>query len=1717
EYMVPSAVVSLEALPLGPTGKVDRAALPAPEPGGIETAERFVAPRNQVEEVLAGIWAEVLPEAGGRIGVHDDFFALGGHSLLATRIVSQIRLAFSVELPLLALFEASTLAALAPRVEQAMRAGREPAPPIERVPRSGDLPLSFAQERLWFLDRYQPDSAVYNIPAVYELAGRLDPAALAGSLRAVVRRHETLRTTFREGPRQHVAAELEVKLSLVDLRGLPAATRPAAAAVLAEQEARRPFDLAAGPLLRTALLRLGDDEHRLLLTLHHIISDGWSMDVLAAELATFYQALCAARPPRAPELPIQYADFACWQRRWLRGAVLEEQLAYWRRQLEGVPTVLELPTDRPWPVAQTFSGAGLSGELPAALGERLQALGRRRGATLFMTLLAAFFTLLHRYTGQPQLVVGTPVANRGRAELEPLVGFFVNTLVLRADLRGDPRFCELLERVRKTALEAYVYQDLPFERLVEELQPARDLSRNPLFQVVFALGRARGKELAPGLPMRELGVDTRTAKFELTLHLLEAEGELAAAVEYNKDLFDGTTVARLLGHLGTLLGGIAAAPGTRCSELALLSEPERRQLVAEWSETPAAPPPRVGLHELFEAWARHRSEAEALVRGPERLSYGELNVRANRLANRLRQLGVGPEVPVGLAVERSPELIVAVLGILKAGGAYVPLDVSYPRERLAFMLEDTGVPVLVTEAALVERLPVKASVRLLCLDRDAAAIAAADGSNPAPGTGPQHLAYVLYTSGSTGVPKGVAVPHGAVVRLVQESSYARLGPEEAFLLFAPICFDASTLEIWGPLTHGARLVVVPPGPTSLEALGEAIGRGGVSTLWLTAGLFHQLVESRLSSLGGVRQLLAGGDVLSPAHCRRVLEELPGTTLINGYGPTENTTFTCCHPMRGPEEVEEPVPIGRPIAHTTVYVVDSKLRPVPIGVIGELLTGGAGLARGYFRRPALTAERFIPDSLAEVPGRRLYRTGDLVRWRSGGRIEFLGRIDHQVKIRGFRIELGEIEAVLDACPAVQQAVAVLRPDPSGDKRLAAYAATGGGVTAGELRQLVGEKLPDYMVPGVFVLLEELPLLPSGKVDRRALPEPQWGRGEGTFVAPRSPVEEGLVGIWAEVLGPERAAGRMGVHDDFFELGGHSLLAAQVISRVRTTFGVELPLRLLFEGPTVAALGESIEAALAAGGAPVAPAIEPVPRHHRLPLSFGQERLWFLDQLAPGDPTFNMPLAARLSGTLDPAALVRSLNEIGTRHEVLRTTIARREGKPYQLIAATLTVELPLVELRRLSREARDGEARRLAVAEGRRSFDLARGPLLRATLLRLEDQYLLLLTVHHIVADGWSLEVLRRELGVFYEAFSAGRPCPLPELPVQYADWAVWQRRWLEGEALEAQLAYWREQLRQPLPVLELPADRPRRADRGFFSGRSWTQTLTGSGSLAVVRSESIERGTRGGTCSLGVPDGTAAGLRSLSREAGATLFMTILAALDILLHGVTGQTDLMVGTPVANRNRRESEGLIGFFVNTLVLRVDLGGDPSFRELLARVRETALGAYAHADVPFEKLVGELQPERAASRTPLFRVMLLVHNAPDEAPQVGGRVLEPLDVHNETSQFDLTLVVADGGRGLEVGIEFNRELFEPATAELLLVHFRDLLSGIVADPEQRLSELALVLGEQIERPAAKRAAEAAVTQPRKDPQRQAKLSRRRAGLTAEQRALLDRRLRRDDDPS
>ncbi|WP_460203568.1 amino acid adenylation domain-containing protein [Scytonema sp. NUACC21] len=1182
EYMVPSAIVILETLPLTPNGKVDRRALPVPETTRPELSGKFVKPRTPIEEMLAVTWADILGVQN--IGIHDNFFELGGHSLLATQVVSRLRDTFCVELPLRVLFEAPTVAGLAEHIDTARRAsGGLHTPPLVPIKRDTHLPLSFAQARLWFLDQLEPGSAVYNIPAAVRLSGSLDVAALQQSFNEIVRRHETLHTTFMRVDGEPIVALAPVssfKLTMVDLRELAPDEQSTEVSRLIALEAQRPFDLSNGPLLRATLLQLNQTEHVLLVVMHHIISDGWSMGVLIRELAALYEAYSREQPLTLPELPIQYADFAHWQRQWLSGEVLQAQLEYWKQQLAGAPPVLELPTDRPRPPVQTFRGASQSLALPEPLSQGLKALSQRYGVTLFMTLLAAFQTLLYRYTGQSDICVGSPIANRNRSETESLIGFFVNTLVLRTQVSGNASFSELLARVREVALNAYAHQDLPFEQLVEALQPERNLSHQPLFQVMFVLQNAPMPTLElPGLSLNPLSMDSTIAKFDLTLSMEDTDRGLVGWLEYNSDLFDASTINRMLAHFQTLLEGIVAHPEHRLANLPLLTPQNQHQLLVEWNDNRTDYPKQQCIHQLFEAEVERSPDKVAVVFEDQQLTYSELNRRANQLAYYLRSLGVGPEALVGICLERSLLMVVGLLGILKAGGAYVPLDPTLPIERLAFMLGDAQVPVLLTQQHLVAKLPI-GKTEVVCLDAGWEANAYdstthythQNEENLTNDVQPNNLAYAMYTSGSTGIPKGIAVPHRGVVRLVKQTNYAELTAEEVFLQFAPISFDASTFEIWGCLLNGARLVVFPARMPSLEELGRILQQYQVTTLWLTAGLFNQMVEGYIEGLEQVRQLLAGGDVLSVSHVQTVLQKIKGCRLINGYGPTEGTTFTCGYPITTADRVGISVPIGRPLSNTQVYILDSHLQPLPIGVPGELYIGGDGLARGYLNQPGLTAKKFIPNPFSSDPGACLYKTGDLARYNSDSNIEFLGRLDHQVKLRGFRIDLPEIEVTLSHHPAVHEVVVTAREDAPGNKRLVAYVVPKQDreePTIAEMRRFLVEKLPDYMVPSAFVLLSTLPLTPNGKVDRKALPSPQQGvRPELTadYVAPQSELERTIAIVWQEVLQVEK----VGIHDNFFDLGGHSLLVIQVHGKLRQALDWELSMVDIFQYPTISAL-------------------------------------------------------------------------------------------------------------------------------------------------------------------------------------------------------------------------------------------------------------------------------------------------------------------------------------------------------------------------------------------------------------------------------------------------------------------------------------------------------------------------------------------------------------------
>ncbi|MBD2559795.1 MULTISPECIES: non-ribosomal peptide synthetase [Nostoc] len=1507
---------------------------------------------------------------------------------------------------------------------------------IQSVPREGKLPLSFAQQRLWFLDQLEPNSALYNIPVAVRLQGQLNILALEQSLKEVIRRHEILRTNFIKVDGQPVAIiqpESVWQLSVFDCEDLPTTEQHQHWQELATQQAQQPFDLATEPLVRATLLVLSETEHILLLIMHHIISDGWSIGVVVSELATLYEAFCIGQLSPLAELPIQYADFAAWQRQWLQGDVLEAQLTYWQQQLANAPALLSLPTDRPRPAVQTFQGASQSFVLSVELIAALNLLSQEAGVTLFMTLLAAFDTLLYRYTGTEDILVGSPIANRNRSELAGLIGFFVNTLVFRADISGNPSFRELLGRVQKTAMDAYAHQDLPFEMLVEALHPQRNLSHTPVFQVMFVLQNAPMPKMElPGLTLSPLAVESLTAKFDLTLTMENTPNGFVGSWEYNTDIFDATTIERMTGHFQTLLAGIVANPKVPVSQLPLLTEIERYQLLHKWNDTQRDYPQDKCIHNLFEDQVERSPDAIAVVFEEQQLTYRELNQRANQLAQHLQKLGVGPEVLVGICIERSLLMVIGLLGILKAGGAYVPIDPDHPQQRLTFFLQDCQTRILLTQNKFKQALS-SHEIQLICLDSEWATIAQERSDNPVTGIASHNLAYVIYTSGSTGVPKGAMNTHvGVCNRLLWMQDTYQLTQADRILQKTPLSFDVSVWEFFWPLFTGACLVVAQPGVHRDSAyLVKLIAEQKITTIhFVPSMLAIFLEEQRLETCNCLKRVICSGEALSFNLQQRFFAHL-GAELHNLYGPTEAaidvTAWTCDR-----ASTRQEVLIGSPIANMQMYVLDNQQCLVPVGIPGELYIGGIGLARGYYNRPELTAEKFIPHPFSQEPGKRLYKTGDIGRYRPDGTIEYLGRIDNQVKIRGFRIELGEIESVLSQHANVQEALVIARQDTPNTQSLVAYFVPSHKqtLTISELRQFLKRQLPEYMVPSAFVMLETLPLTLNGKVDRRALPVPESYRElEIGFVAPRTPIEEILALIWADVLRVEE----VGIHDNFFELGGHSLLATQLVSRVRTTFGLEVPLRSLFEAATVADFAQYIQQRQQEKSELLAPPLLPTARDAGLPLSFAQKRLWFLDQLEPNSNFYNIPAVVRFQGKLNPTALEESLKEVIRRHETLRTNFITVDGQPVAIIQPESTWRLSVVDWRHLPTSEQQISWQELATKQAQQPFDLATESLIRGTLLVLsETEHILLLTMHHIVSDGWSIGVLVSELATLYQGFCSGQPLSLPELPIQYADFAAWQRQWLQGDVLESQLAYWRKHLSGAPTVLELPCDRPRPAVQTF---RGATHALKLSQELSIA-------------------------LKNLSQQQQSTLFMTLLAVFKTLLYRYTGSTDIVVGTPIANRNRTEIEGLIGFFVNTLVLRTDISGNPTFEEILRRVREVALGAYAHQDLPFELLVETLQPQRNLSHSPLFQVMFVLQNAPMSALELPGLTLSFLEDNSDTAKFDLTLYMEETTAGMIGTLEYNTDLFDASTIQRMAEHLQTLLAGIVANPQQQISQLPLL---------------------------------------------------------
>jgi amino acid adenylation domain-containing protein len=1502
-------------------------------------------------------------------------------------------------------------------------------------------PLSPMQQGILFHSLAAPQSGIYFEQFSLTLQGKLNITEFHRAWQYVVERHSILRTCFVwEGlkePVQIVHRQVTLPWQEYNWQHLSSEEQQQKLELFLQSDRSRGFELTQPPLMRLTLVQLSNISYKLIWSHHHLSLDGWSVALVFKEVFDCYKAfsngLDVYLEPIRP-----YRDYIVW----LQQQNLCEAETFWRQIFKGFTTPTQLSVNKAAIKLPTQTDGSKEREvkLSVVTTARLQSVAKQHQLTLNTLVQGAWALLLSRYSGQEDVVFGAVTSGRPPtlAKVESMVGLLINTLPIRVQVSPEEFLLPWLGKIKEQLVEVCQYEYTPLVKIQGWSEVPKDLS---LFESIVVF---ENYPIDASLRQSDINLDIKDfhsfekTNYPITLTVIPGEELLLKITCNDSDRFDTDTITRMLGHLQTLLEGMVTKTEQRLGELSLLTENERHQLLVEWNDTEVEYPQQQCIHELFEAQVEKTPDAIAVIFKDQQLTYRELNTKCNKLARYLQTLGVKPETLVGICVERSVEMIIGLLGILKAGGAYVPLDPTYPEERLAFMLEDSSMSVLLTKSKLVKKLP-QHSARVICLDSDWEEIAFHSSENPTSGVKPENLAYIIYTSGSTGFPKGVLIQHRSLVNYTTAAiNEYEIEKCDRVFQFASISFDASAEEIYPCLTSGATLVLRTDSMLdSVDIFLQKCRDWNLSVLSLPTAYWHELTarlsQETLVLPPSLRLVIIGGEKALTERWKTWVEYVgQRVRLVNTYGPTEATVVATIYDLSATNPALTELLIGRPISNVQTYILDPYQQPVPIGVPGELHIGGEGLARGYLNRPNLTDEKFIFNPFCDKLGVRLYKTGDLARYLPSGDIEYIGRIDHQVKVRGFRIELLEIEAVVRQYPAVQETVVVVRKDSGDSKRIVAYVVPQKEqtLTISELRGFLESKLPSYMVPASFIILETLPLTPNGKVDRKALPIPELTQIlSSDIILPSTPIENLLAGIWAEILGIDK----VGINHNFFELGGHSLIATRVISQIRQVFKVELPLRYLFEKPTIVGLAKEIEKAIKVDSGVEATNIERIVRSPELPLSFAQQRLWFLAQLEPNNPFYNMPAAVRLEGQLNVEALQQSFNEIISRHEALRSNFQTIEGQAIALIPEIISLTLPVFDLSKLSLNQQEAEVKKQASEEAQKPFDLKGDLLLRVKLLRLsKEEHIILLTMHHIVSDGWSIDIFVRELATLYQAFCDGQPSPLPELPIQYVDFAAWQRQWLQGEVLKTQISYWLKQLKNAPKVLELPTDYPRPVIQ-TFQGSTYSFKLSGKLSSA---------------------------LNKFSQQQGSTLFMTLLAAFQTLLWRYTGSEDIVVGSPIANRNRAEIEGLIGFFVNTLVLRTNLAGNPSFEELLKRVREVSLGAYSHQDLPFELLVDQLQPERDLSHTPLFQVMFVLQNAPMSALELSGLTLSFLESNSNSAKFDLTLYITETVDGLLGSLEYNTNLFEESSIQRMVVHLQMLLEGIVANSKQRLSELPLL---------------------------------------------------------
>ncbi|MDZ7401244.1 MAG: amino acid adenylation domain-containing protein [candidate division KSB1 bacterium] len=1518
-------------------------------------------------------------------------------------------------------------------------------------------PLSPLQQGMLFHSIYSKGSGEYIEQLTCRFIGPLNLDAFEHAWQKLIDRHSILRTAFvwegLDEPVQVVHDAVPFRVERLDWLHLSEAEQQQLLDQLLEQRRRDGFQITRAPLFSVVLIRVAENAHQLIWICHHLLIDGWSFPLLFEELFSCYEALCRGQQPSFRSVR-PYRDYIAW----LQQQDQNQAAQFWQEQIRGFDTPSSLKIERTTnfdPGEPEYQTTTIY--LPSQLTHELQAFARRHQVTLNTLFQGAWILLLNHYNGEADILFGATVSGRP-PELpgaEHILGPFINTLPVRFKVELDARLSGWLRQLRQLQSEMHQYQ----YSLLADIQKFSDVPRDtPLFDTIlvfenYPISQALAEQKR-ALEIQDIRAYSRT-NYPITL--VVAPGDpIRVEIAFDARRFERQAIDRVLHHLERILSDIVAQPDRTLDTFSVIEPTEYQKIVVDWNQTHSDYPADRCIHELITEQAERTPEQIAIRFEETEISYHQLNQRSNQLANYLKKQGVTIESVVAVCHERSPELIISLLGVLKAGAAYLPLDPNYPKERLNLIVQDAGATILLTQQHLSEKFH-DLQLISICMDSDWPSIEVESNANLKSSALPDNLAYVIYTSGSTGRPKGTLIAHrGLVNHAFHLARQQRLGIDSRVLQLLSLSFDAAAEEIFPTLISGGTLVLHrAPLELPIRELLNFCEKQKITLLHLPVVIWHQMVdeikEKQLQLGASLRSVIIGGE--APAQTRLIAwsEAVNGRIeLTNAYGPTEATIAATLFELpNSPKAVAQlpRVPIGRPIANARIYILDARLRPVPIGVMGELYIAGIGLARGYLSDPAMTAEKFIPDPFSTMPGERMYRTGDLAYYRTDGHITFVGRNDHQIKLRGFRIELEEVEQALLQHPGVAQSVVVVKAAHGmaarqDDRQLVAYFVPtdrrNGGVHPTELSDFLKARLPNYMVPAIFIQLEKLPITPSGKIDRRRLPEPDMELlfGRQPYVAPRHPTEEIIANFFSQILDLPQ----VGIHDNFFHLGGHSLLATRLLSRIRDTFQIDLELKSIFEGPTVAEIAACVEATRLAQQGLSAPPMTSVPRDQDLPLSFAQLRLWFLDQLAPGQALYTIPTALRLRGKLNIRALEQSINELIRRHEVLRTTFGSRDGQPFQVIAPTLFLLPQKVDLTNLDAEQQEFQAQQLIKAEAQRPFDLARGPLLRVLLIKCSEQdHIIVLTLHHIISDGWSVAVIIQEIAALYQAFSAGQPSPLPRLPLQYADFAHWQRQWLQGTVLDRQLEYWREKLQGAPPLLQLPTDRPRPPVQTFH----------------------------GATLDRQLPKELVAGLKKLSQQGEATLFMTLLAAFQTLLYRLSGQTDICVGTPIANRNRTETEGLIGFFVNTLVLRCDLSGNPTFRKLLAQAKTAALEAYAHQDIPFEMLVEQLQPQRDLSHSPLFQVMLVLQNAPQHALELPDLTITPMAAETGTAKFDLSLVAMEGNEGMQLSLEYNTDLFDASTMARLLDHFQTLLTGVIADPDMRLADYPLMSNEQLHR--------------------------------------------------